>query len=99
MSSISQVNGNVIGMNPTGTLNMSDTNSFKPNGSNNIVLNPNSASKGSLIKVQNNEVNCSGIENYENYNKNNNYIYKELLFLILIIFLILFLIYILKKKS
>ena len=96
-----QVHGNIIGMNPTGTLNVSNTNSFKMNGSNSVVLNPNSASKGSLNKVQNNEVNCGNIENYENYKslEKDNLSKKKKLLLLIILILFLFLIYQLFKKK
>jgi len=93
-NSQAQVHGNVIGMNPTGTLNVSNSNSFQTNGSNSIVLNPTTASNGSLSRVQNNQVNCANIENYENYKsleKDNLSKKKKLLILI---FLILFLFFI-----
>jgi hypothetical protein len=102
-NSQAQVHGNVIGMNPTGSLNISNTNSFQTNGSNSIVLNPSNASKGSLNQVQNNKVNCIGIENYENYKslEKDNLTKKKKLLILIILILFLFLIYpfFFKKKS
>lgn len=100
MSSVSKAkaNGSIIGMNPTGTLSISpnNSNSLHMNGSNNTINNPASASKSSLEKVQNNQVNCSGVENFENqiinnelFYKNYSYNNKKILFLIILIFLFL----------
>jgi len=89
---------NIIGINPTGTLDYEGT--YKLNGNNNIVQNSQNASKESLEKAQNNEINCNNIENFENYIEFKNIIiYKlenksicVLFFLIILIFFIIYLI-------
>ena len=86
---------NIIGINPTGTLDYEGT--YKLNGNNNIVINSQNASKESLEKAQKNEINCNSIENFENYmdlqNKINykfqkKYICISIFFIILIFFII-----------
>ena len=85
---------NIIGINPTGTIDYEGT--YKLNGNNNIVQNSQNASKESLEKAQKNEINCNNIENFENYKEFKNinyklekkYIYILFFFLILIFFII-----------
>ena len=89
---------NIIGINPTGTLDYEGT--YKLNGNNNIVQNSQSASKESLEKAQNNEINCNNIENFENYIESKNIIIYKLenksicvvFFFIILIFFIIYLI-------
>ena len=86
---------NIIGINPTGTLDYEGT--YKLNGNNNIVQNSQNASKESLEKAQKNEINCNNIENFGNYMElkntinyelQNKYIYLVFFFLILFFFII-----------
>lgn len=96
------IQSNIAGLNPTGTIDYNGT--FQLNGNNNIVLNSSQTSKNNLNKVKNNEVVCSNIEKFENYDINYNINYninKNSICLILLIsvILILFLYYILYKKK
>lgn len=89
------IQSNIAGLNPTGIINFTGT--YKMNGNNNIVLNSQDMSKNNLKKVQNNQVVCNSIENFENnINYNKNYIYLTIIILILgiILYYILY-----KKKS
>lgn len=82
---------NVIGLNPTGMLNFSDT--YTMMGSNSVVLNPNSASENSLKKSTQNQIVCDNIENFANYNsekKNNKIVILIILFLIILLILYFF---------
>jgi len=90
------VQSNIASLNPTGTLDFNGT--FQMNGNNNVVLNSVETSKNNLKKTQNNQVVCSSIENFENYNKPKNK-YLIILFIFLIIILVFFLYYILYKKK
>ena len=89
---------NIIGINPTGTLDYEGT--YKLNGNNNIVQNSQNASKESLEKAEKNEINCNNIENFENYIEFKNTINYKLkdkyicvvFFLIILIFFIIYLI-------
>ena len=90
------VQSNIASLNPTGTLDYNGT--FQMNGNNNVVLNSEQTSKGNLDKTQNNQVVCSSIEKFENYNKPNNN-FTIFLFIIILIILIIFLYYILYKKK
>jgi len=80
---------NIIGINPTGTLTYEGT--YSMNGNNNIIMTPSEASKVSLEKSQNNEINCANIEHFDNntkeYNFKNNY--KNIVFLLTILFFII----------
>ena len=88
------IQSNIAGLNPTGTINFTGT--YKMNGNNNVILNSQDMSKNDLKKVQNNQVVCNSIENFENnINYNKNYIY--LIIIILILGIILY--YILYKKK
>jgi hypothetical protein len=84
---------NIIGINPTGTLNYEGTYSMK--GTNDIIMTPADASKISLEKAQNNEINCSNIEHFDNqlshYNFKINYNY--IIYLLIIIFILIILIF------
>jgi len=94
------IQSNIAGLNPTGTIDFNGT--FQMNGNNNIVLTSSQTSKINLNKVKNNEVVCSNIEKFENYNINKiNKFNKNNIYLILLIsiILILFLYYILYKKK
>lgn len=89
------IQSNIAGLNPTGIINFTGT--YKMNGNNNVVLNSQDMSKNNLKKVQNNQVVCNSIENFENnINYNKNYIYLTIIILILgiILYYILY-----KKKS
>ena len=90
---------NIIGLNPTGTLDFNGT--YRMNGNNNIVKDASTASKDNLLKATNNKIICNHVENFENYNNfnnknnknNSNYIKNIILIIILLIILfILFLI-------
>ena len=94
-----QVIGNIIAMNPTGTLTFDGT--FGMNGNNDIVRSSEGASYENLKKTQSNEIICGYTENFENQvNENNfNYYYNYyfnnnprniISILILIFFIILF---------
>ena len=88
---IEQVLSNIIGLNPTGTMNFEGT--YEMNGSNDIVRTSQNASKENLKKVQSNQVICGTIENFENYEtKNNNNDNKNVILILIIIFLIILLI-------
>ena len=78
--------GNIIGINPTGTLSYEGT--YQLNGSNNIVRDSNSAAKDSLKKSDNNEIICGSIEKFENYKKEEHNKFL-ILFIILLIFLLI----------
>ena len=55
---------NVIGVNPTGTLDFAGT--FSMNGTNNLVRDPQSAAKDNLEKTQKNEIICNNVEKFQN---------------------------------
>jgi hypothetical protein len=59
-----KVLSNIIGINPTGTVDYEGTYSLK--GNNNIIMNPDESAKISLEKAQNNEINCSNLEHFDN---------------------------------
>lgn len=59
-----QVLGNIIAMNPTGTLTFDGT--FGMNGNNDIVRSSEGASYENLKKTQSNEIICGYTENFEN---------------------------------
>jgi hypothetical protein len=90
---------NIIGINPTGTLQFDGT--YTLLGNNNIIQTSKTASKENLDKTQKNKIVCNNIENFENnssglflqgFSEINISIYKILvLFIILILFIILFL--------
>ena len=87
---------NIIGLNPTGTLDFNGT--YTMNGNDDIVQNTSNTSKKNLVKAQNNKIVCNHVEKFENYNNFNNKYYlnynKNIILIILIIILlfILFLI-------
>ena len=97
MSNKDLILNNIIGLNPTGTMNFKGT--YQMFGNNNIVKNANDISKINLQKTSKNEIVCSSIEKFNNYkninkNKNLNYIYL----LILFFFIFLIILYLYKKK-
>lgn len=74
MNNINKENiiGNIIGLNPTGTIEFNGT--FQMNGNNNIIQTPVSASKENLIKSQNNQIVCENFNNnYSKYDEINSY--------------------------
>lgn len=83
---------NIIGINPTGTLDFNGT--YQMNGTNDISHNSSSISKQNLEKAQTNQIIC---ENFKNSEKNEYDII--LLLLIVLIILILIKFYFYKKKS
>ena len=89
------IQSNIASLNPTGTLDFNGT--FQMNGNNNVVLNSEQTSKNNLKKVQNNQVVCSNIEKFENYNENPKNNFLLLIFLIILLFFLYYIIY--KKKS
>ena len=65
MSTKEIILSNIIGLNPTGTLDFNGT--YSMNGNNNIVQNSTTASKENLDKAQTNKIICSNVEKFENY--------------------------------
>jgi hypothetical protein len=88
MSVKEYVLSNVIGLNPTGTMNFEGT--YQMNGNNDIVRTGNNASLENLKKTQKNEVICGITETFENYEKKKDY--KNIFLIIIILFLIILLI-------
>ena len=92
MNSKEIILSNIIGLNPTGTLDFNGT--YSMNGNDNIVRNLSSASKENLVKAQKNKIVCKQIEKFENFNnENNNNLYnikniKNIILIILIIILL-----------
>jgi len=80
---------NIIGLNPTGTLDFNGT--YRMNGNNNIIKSAANASKTNLVKAQNNEIVCNHIENFENNNIEFKIINFKCIFLIIFIFILLIL--------
>ena len=83
---------NIIGINPTGTIQFDGT--YMLQGNNNIIYTSKTASKENLDKVQKNKIVCSHIEKFEN-NKSNTEIKISInkilvLFIILILFILFF---------
>ena len=87
MNSKEIVLNNIIGLIPTGTLDLTDT--YNMVGPNSIVKDSSTASQDNLKKASQNEVVCGSIENFENYNKNNKN--KELILIILFLVILLIL--------
>ena len=89
--------GNIIGLNPTGTIEFNGT--FQMNGNNNIIQTPLNASKDRLEKSQNNQIICENFSNkYYNILEEKQYInnkYFTKFILLLILFLLIFIIYLL----
>ena len=86
------VMSNIIGLNPTGTLDFTGT--YSMNGNNNIVKDTSSASKDNLAKAQSNTIICNHVENFENKKNNlNESLNKKNILLILIIFILLFILF------
>jgi hypothetical protein len=93
-----KVLSNIIGINPTGTVNYEGTYSLK--GNNNIIMNPDESAKISLEKAQNNEINCSNLEKFDNQFIVNDFKIRSnysgilalllFLFIIIIIFILIF---------
>jgi hypothetical protein len=83
---------NIIGLNPTGTMSYNGT--IKMNGNNNILNTPGTVNKKNINKIQNNELLCNNIENFENDENNiqNKLVKnkKKYLFIIIFIYLIIF---------
>jgi len=88
---------NIIGLNPTGTLDFNGT--YSMNGNNDIIQNQTTASKESLDKAQNNQIICNNVEKFENYNNLNNDILiysnfnKKIIILIIFIFILLIILF------
>lgn len=59
---------NIIGINPTGTIDYQGT--YILQGSNNIVRTTDDLSSDNLYKTQNNEIICNNIEKFENQYNN-----------------------------
>ena len=93
MSNINKemVISNIIGLNPTGTLDFNGT--YMMNGNNNIVKNSANASKANLLKAQNNKIICNHVENFENNNIESKNYYFEYIFLIILIFILIFILF------
>ena len=82
---------NLISLNPTGIMTLKDS-TLQSNGTNNIILNANMASKENLKKAQENEIICNNIEKFENFqNSEVNYKNKILIFILIVILLIILL--------
>ena len=81
---------NIISINPTGILDFDGT--YKMNGPNSIVRDPQDYSKNNLIKTQNNEIVCHSLEKFEN---NRNYINNKNKNINIILFILFFFIFIL----
>jgi hypothetical protein len=81
---------NIIGLNPTGTMDFNGT--YKLNGTNNIVQNSSNAAKENLAKAQNNQIICDHVEKFDNMNNNKNYYIFTLLIILIILIIIFFLI-------
>jgi hypothetical protein len=90
---------NIIGLNPTGTLDFNGT--YTMNGNNNIVKSSLDTSKKNLDRSQKNKIICNQVEKFENYNTKYDLNYNTkydlnyikniiLIILIIIIFFILF---------
>ena len=86
MNSKEIVLNNIIGLNPTGTLDF--TNTYTMVGDNSIVKDANSAAQDNLKESSQNKIVCGSIENFENYNNNN----KNKEFILIILFLVILLI-------
>lgn len=90
-----QVLGNIIAMNPTGTLTFDGT--FGMNGNNDVVRSSEGASYENLKKTQSNEIICGYTENFENHVSENNFNYnyyfnynsKNIISILIFIFLII----------
>ena len=82
---------NLISLNPTGIMTLKDS-TLQSNGTNNIILNANMASKENLKKAQENEISCNNIEKFENFQTSEvNYKNKILIFILIVILLIILL--------
>jgi hypothetical protein len=81
--------GYIIGVNPTGKLDYNGT--YRMIGNTDIVQNTQVVSKSNLEKVNNNEIICNQIENFENYIESDNK-YKNISLIIILIFLLILLI-------
>ena len=82
---------NLISLNPTGIMTLKNS-TLQSNGTNNIILNSNMASKENLKKAQENEIICNNIEKFENFqNSEVNYKNKILIFILIVILLIILL--------
>jgi hypothetical protein len=85
---------NIIGLNPTGTLEFNGT--YNMNGHDNIVKNTSDISKENLVKAQNNKIVCNHVEKFGNFNDNNNSNNLnniENMFLIILIIILLFILF------
>ena len=102
---------NFISLNPTGTLTLSDSGTFKMNGKPSKIMTPAENAKQNLTNVNNNKFICNQnnqkIEKFENYNienNNNNNIEKKsnknntIIYLFIILFLLLIFLFIYKKR-
>ena len=87
MNSKEIVLNNIIGLNPTGTLDLEDT--YHMVGDNSIVKDSTTASQDNLKETSQNKIVCGSIENFENYNTNNKN--KELILIILFLVILLIL--------
>ena len=84
---------NIIGLNPTGTLEFNGT--YNMNGHDNMVKNTSDISKENLVKAQNNKIVCNHVEKFGNFNDNNlnNLNNLENIFLIILIIILLFILF------
>ena len=82
-----EVMSNIIGLNPTGTIDFNGT--YKMNGVNNIVRNSKDSSKDNLEKISKNEISCDLIENFNNYEKKQDFTFLFLFVVFILIFFIL----------
>lgn len=79
---------NIIGMNPTGTIDFNGT--FKMNGQNNIIQDSATLGHNNLVLSQTNQVVCTSIEKFTNdYNR----LYNKIILILLISLFILLFIY------
>ena len=85
---------NIIGLNPTGTLDFNGTYTMK--GNDDIVQSSSDTAKKNLVKSQNNKIICNHVENFENYNNFNNkydFNYIKNIILIILIIILLFILF------
>jgi hypothetical protein len=80
---------NIIGMNPTGTIDFNGT--FKMNGPNSKIQDTSTIGHNNLVLSQTNQVVCTSVEKFTNdYNK----FYDKIILILLISFFILLFVYI-----
>jgi hypothetical protein len=98
---------NFISLNPTGTLTLSDSGTFKMNGIPSKIMTPAESAKQNLNNVNSNKFICNQndqkIEKFENYNIQKNNIEKKsnkniIIYLFIFLFLLLIILFIYKKR-